>query len=290
MRQLRLFDFDLPAKPANVASVPMRSPFRYPGGKTWFIPYVRKWLRQFQGNVDLIEPFAGGGIVSLTAGFENLARRVVMVERDEDIAAVWRTILGREAKWLVEQIVNFDLTPESVKTALEKYPTSIRQRAFTTILRNRLQHGGILAHGAGLIRNGENGKGLKSRWYPGTLRRRIMDIAEIRSKIYFMQSDGLEVIEKNATRDDVVFFIDPPYTKAGRRLYKYHEIEHEKLFDLAKNIVGDFLMTYDDAQPIEEIALRHGFVVERVLMKTTHHLKKYELVIGRDLEWLGSIQ
>ena len=26
----------------NVASVPQRSPFRYPGGKTWLIPIARK--------------------------------------------------------------------------------------------------------------------------------------------------------------------------------------------------------------------------------------------------------
>ena len=33
-----------PTEPVNVASVPQRSPFRYPGGKTWLVPYVRSWL------------------------------------------------------------------------------------------------------------------------------------------------------------------------------------------------------------------------------------------------------
>ena len=28
-----------PTEPVNVASVPHRSPFRYPGGKTWLVPY-----------------------------------------------------------------------------------------------------------------------------------------------------------------------------------------------------------------------------------------------------------
>ena len=28
----------------NVASVPQRSPFRYPGGKTWLVPRLRRWL------------------------------------------------------------------------------------------------------------------------------------------------------------------------------------------------------------------------------------------------------
>jgi len=27
------------------SSVPQRSPFRYPGGKTWLVPYIRDWFR-----------------------------------------------------------------------------------------------------------------------------------------------------------------------------------------------------------------------------------------------------
>jgi len=43
----------------NVASVPQRSPFRYPGGKTWLIPRIRQWLRSFKKKPELfIEPFS----------------------------------------------------------------------------------------------------------------------------------------------------------------------------------------------------------------------------------------
>ncbi|MDQ5908308.1 MAG: adenine methylase, partial [Pseudomonadota bacterium] len=60
-------------KPVNVASVPQRSPFRYPGGKTWFVPTFRKWIQSLDYKPDLlVEPFTGGGIISLTALFENL--------------------------------------------------------------------------------------------------------------------------------------------------------------------------------------------------------------------------
>ena len=50
----------------NVATVPQRSPLRYPGGKTWLVPHIREWLRQTTPDI-IIEPFAGGAIVSLTA-------------------------------------------------------------------------------------------------------------------------------------------------------------------------------------------------------------------------------
>jgi len=286
MGQLKLFDCEVLQEPVNVASVPMRSPFRYPGGKTWFIPFARRWLRSLEGQVELVEPFAGGGIVSLTACFDGLVKKAVMVEKDEDIAAVWKTILGDDRDWLIQQIISVEIELKNVHCLLQRRPHSTRERAFLTILRNRLNHGGILADGAGLIKQGESGKGLKSRWYPGTLKKRIADIAIIADRVEFIEGDGFEVMELNSARKDVVFFIDPPYTKAGRRLYKYHQIDHEHLFDIVKQIKGDFIVTYDDVPEIESMALQRNLDIEKVIMKTTHHLRKYELVIGRDLRWL----
>lgn len=155
------------SKPVNVASVPQRSLFRYPGGKTWLVPYIRSWLAGKSPTVGvLIEPFAGGGIVGLTAAFEGLAEHVVLVERDANVAAVWQTILGGQAKWLADQILNYKLDRETVTAALRTEPITQRERAFCVILRNCVQRGGIMAPGAGLVKTGENGRGLYSRWYP----------------------------------------------------------------------------------------------------------------------------
>lgn len=286
MTQLALFEDCKMQKPINVASVPMRSPFRYAGGKTWFVPYIRQWLKGKDSNIKFIEPFAGGGIISLTVAFENLADSILMVEKDEDVSAVWKAIFGNNYKWLVEEIVNFEVNAKNANEIISGKPKSVRRHAFQTILRNRLQHGGILAHGAGLLKNGENGKGLKSRWYPETLKKRIMNIQEVKHKIVFKEGDAFQVIRENKNNSKVVFFIDPPYTIAGRRLYKYFDIDHEKLFTSVSKVKGDFIMTYDDASEIEELSEKHGFQIERVIMKTTHHTTKYELVIGKDLNWL----
>ena len=278
------------AKIVNVASVPQRSPFRYPGGKTWLVPFIRKWLRSLSHKPSsFLEPFAGGGIVSLTVAFENLANQVVMVELDQDIAAVWQTILGGDAKWLGERIVSFDLTIESAKAELSGESEEIRDRAFRTILKNRVYHGGIMAHGSSMIRHGENGKGIKSRWYASTLQRRIEDISEVRQHIEFIEGNGLPVMEQFAKQKSVAVFIDPPYTaagkKAGSRLYRHSELDHERLFEIAASLRGDFLMTYDDADGVKEMAARHGFDTELIAMKNTHHAKMTELLIGKDLSW-----
>ncbi|MGH7194996.1 MAG: DNA adenine methylase, partial [Candidatus Saccharimonadales bacterium] len=78
----------------NVASVPHRSPFRYPGGKTWLVPHARRWLSNIRRSAEFAEPFAGGGIVGLSVLFEGLADRLTLFEIDKDIAAVWKTILN----------------------------------------------------------------------------------------------------------------------------------------------------------------------------------------------------
>jgi DNA adenine methylase len=274
----------------NVSSVPFRSPFRFPGGKTWLVPHIRQWLaHDIRGRIDFVEPFVGGAIVALTVAAEQLARRVIMVEKDPEIAAVWQTVLGGEAQWLADRIVDFRLTSESLRGVLGRRPKSTREIAFQTILRNRTFRGGILAARSSPLRNGERGRGILSRWYPQTLGERILSIARIADRISFIWGDGVEVIRRNAHRKTVVFFIDPPYTvggkKAGARLYTHSEIDHEELFDLASKVVGDVLMTYDDTSQVRALAKQYALDVAPVVMKNTHHAQLRELLIGRDLGW-----
>jgi DNA adenine methylase len=292
MFQLSLFDENnIESKITNIASVPNRSPFRYPGGKTWLVPQIRQWLRSLsQKPKTLIEPFVGGGIISLTAVFENLVDRATMVELDEQVAAVWQTIFNGGGEWLADQIVNFDLSVEAVTNLLSQEVTTSPEIALQTIIKNRINHGGIIAPGAGRLKKGEKGKGLKSRWYPETLEKRILDILSQQDKFDFIHGDGLKIIQQNMKSDHVVFFIDPPYThsgkKAGSRLYRYSQIDHEQLFVLAENLVGDFLMTYHDTEEVRNLAIKSGLQYKNVRMQNNHNQRQQELIIGKNLEWL----
>ncbi len=278
-------------KPVNVASVPQRSPFRYPGGKTWFVPTFRQWMaRMYPKPSILVEPFAGGGIISLTALFENLVERAVMVELDDEIAAVWESIVNGDAEWLANQILNFDLTQEAVIREIKKPPKSRKEKAFQSILKNRTLHGGILAEGSGFLKYGENGKGIRSRWYPATIAKRFLSLNHVAARIDFRCDDGLKVIQEFTERKDTVYFIDPPYTaggkKAGKRLYKHYDINHELLFRICESLKGDLLMTYDNAEEVKGMARRHGFQMRLIPMTNTHHATMEELVIGKDLSWM----
>ena len=269
----------------NVAAVPQRSPLRYPGGKTWLIPHVRTWLERIRPVPRrLVEPFAGGGIVSLTAVMENLVARCFMVELDHDVAAFWHAAL-RHGPELRKKIQRFKPTQNAVDQLSRKRPADVLEHGFRTLVLNRTRRGGVLASGAASIRQGENGKGVASRWYRDTLVKRLQAIADHADRINFCETDGMQFLDavlENCRRDTAVF-VDPPYTAGGkltgRRLYKHTELDHVRLFEILAKSRLNFLMTYDCNTEILSLARKHGFHTVQVTMKNAHHDWVPELII-----------
>ena len=273
----------LPA--VNVSQVPQRSPLRYPGGKSWLIPHVRAWLRQAKPKV-LIEPFAGGGTVSLTAVMEGLAGQAIMLERDHDVAAFWFAAL-RHGEELAERVRRFRVTRETVEQLEEGPVNDVIDHGFRTLVLNRTRNAGILAPGASLTRQGENGKGVQSRWYPGTLADRIEAVRAHAHRISFCEADAMTILEglMKGWGKEAALFVDPPYTaggkSAGSRLYAHHVIDHAGLFRAMAAGTPDFLMTYDRAPEAIGLVRRHGFAGVTVRPQNAHNAKVAELVITR---------
>jgi DNA adenine methylase len=275
------------AKPINVAQVRQLSPLRYPGGKTWLVPEVRNWLLLAKRKPTVfVEPFAGGAMAGLTVAAEDLADRVFLGELDEDVAALWETIFQgtpADVRWLSQSIKSFIVNLTNVRQVIGSEPEVMRARAFRTIVKNRMQRGGIMAAGAGLVKSGEAGRGLHSRWYPETLATRIDAIHGLRDRITFEHGDAFDIIGRFAQDANAYFFIDPPYTaggkKAGNRLYTHNEVDHEGLFALMSKVRGSAMLTYDDAPEVRKLAKRYGFRIVEVPMKNTHHAIIRELLI-----------
>ena len=199
----------------NVSTVPQRSPLRYPGGKTWLVPHIREWLARTEPAV-LVEPFAGGGIVSLTAVMEGLVDRCIMIEIDHDVAAFWHVVL-RDGTTLAERVRQFGLTRERVNKLASRGPRGLVEHGMRTLVLNRTRKSGILAPGASFTKNGENGKGIQSRWYPETLAERLVAIEEHADKITFCEADGMQLLEPliHGWGRSAAVFLDPPYTAGG---------------------------------------------------------------------------
>ena len=96
-----------------------------------FQPFGIGWRRFILKPSILVEPFAGGGIISLTALFENLAERVVMVELDDEIAAVWQSVVNGDAEWLANRILAFHLTKETVIQEITKTSEDTKRKSIS---------------------------------------------------------------------------------------------------------------------------------------------------------------
>ena len=274
----------LPA--VNVSQVPQRSPLRYPGGKTWLIPHIRAWLAMTGPPQMLIEPFAGGAIVTLTAIMEGLAERSILIEIDRDVAAFWHAALNHGAT-LAERVRRFSPTRERVHELERSAAENVVERGFRTLVLNRTRKSGILAPGASLTRSGENGKGILSRWYPDTLAARLAAISEHAGRITFREADSMQLLDPLLRRwgRSVAVFVDPPYTaggkRAGSRLYAHYDLDHERLFRILARHQANVLMTYDCSPEIVRLVTRYGFHAVQVRMKNAHHNRLPELVITR---------
>ncbi|MBI5938281.1 MAG: DNA adenine methylase [Betaproteobacteria bacterium] len=269
----------------NTASVPHYSPFRYPGGKSWLSGIFRQWLAG-SGSSVLYEPFAGGGSMSLLAVIENFIPRAVLFEKDAAVAAVWKTILSSDAHWLIDRILKFRISIDSVNDVLMTKTRTTRTLAFQTIVKNRCRRGGVIAGGAGLIVRGERGNGIKSRWYPETLAKRIQLIYEHRERLEIREDDAFRYLPKLLKSKSSRLFLDPPYTKlmtpGVKPLYLHCRLNHERLCEMLARSEADYLLTYDDTSFTRQLLEDCGLPFYPVDMMNSNAVMKRELLVSND--------
>lgn len=236
-----------------------------------------------------MEPFAGGASVTLAAVGEGLVDAGILYETDPQVAAVWETIIHGNVEALMVRIATFDCTLTRVTELLATQPTDTADLAFQTIVRNRVQRGGILAPGAGLMKAGEKGKGIASRWYPETLVNRITHIASFRERLTFHATDGVGALQDYIHSPTTALFLDPPYTagsqKPGQRLYTAHRLDHDELFQVGASAKGPVLLTYNNTPDVQALAEDAGLVTRPIAMRNAHNAKQTELLIAKDFSW-----
>lgn len=265
----------------NVRPVTMRflSPFRYPGGKSWLIPEVKRWVGDSKPN--FVEPFCGGASVSLELVKSDLVLSAVIADKDKRVISVFSSALYWPDQ-LCSEISKFKPTLENVKRVLRGRPSSRSRLAFRALVANRFSCGGIMAPGAGLIGRGERGRGLASRWYPETLCARIREIRGMRDSLMAVCADFSTTLFFYGSMAGAHWFIDPPYRTAGRRLYMHHKVSIGQLFRDTHLIAGRIMMTLEDTSEALRLAREHKFGVREIKMKSNHHATKTELILTRE--------
>lgn len=236
----------------------IRSPLRYPGGKSAFYPYFSALMEQ-NGlkSRRYFEPFAGGSGVALGLLSLNTASEAILNDADYHIYCFWTSVLNENERFL-ERIQNVALSikewykQRKIYYKPEKY--SIFEIGFSTFYLNRCNRSGILAK-AGPI-GGYKQKGewrLDARFNKDDLMTRIEDVGKLKDRLFIENMDAIVFLKKclprGQGRENVFVYIDPPYVSAGDRLYLnyYSDNDHRKLAGyLLKQTNLNWVVTYDD--------------------------------------------
>ena len=142
-----------------------------------------------------------------------------------------------------------------------------------------------MAPGAGWLKRGEGDKGIHSRWYPETLAKRIETVHALRSKITFIQDDGMKILQQFSAIPNTVAFVDPPYVAKGRgaglRLYSHYDVDCHRLFAIVRDFKGPVVMTYHRSEIVQREARAAGIQCRTVNMHTAHTVSKRQLILHK---------
>jgi DNA adenine methylase len=235
----------------------------------------------------LVEAFAGGAGVGLTALSTGLINHLTLVELDPDVANLWQVVFSDSGEDLAAYISTVT-TPASAHRIMQLPCVDKLDRALHTLIHNRLSFNGIRAAGAGMLGTPNGAPASSWSFNPATLARRIRAPTAHRVDVTVIHDDALAVLPSFATAKGTAFYLDPPYSAAGNfasRLYPYWRLNHERLMKVASGLEGPFLLSHQDAPVVHRLASKYGFGLAEV----TPVPKTRELLMSRDLRWLKEV-
>lgn len=242
------------------------SPFRYPGGKGFMSAFLKQRMAKLDSASQrvLAEPFCGGAGAALILLADGDTDAVMLNDADLRIFSAWKAML-EEPERFVAMLRNVSLNMSEwyhhrdlvAGFSESDYDFDV---GFSTFYMNRTTRSGIILKAGPIGGYDQRGKWkLDARFNIERLSNQILWLAKNKSKIQLSNADALAFIDRarrKPTSDNTLFFIDPPYVKAGGRLYLdgMSEAKHVALSDiLTSGTVKNWVLTYDDAPLIRQL-------------------------------------
>lgn len=266
----------------------MLSPLRYPGGKSDFAPTAFEIIKQCGlTGYPLVEPYAGSAAVSISLLDSGLISKATLVERDPLIYSFWRSLIEHTDE-LIERFLDTPITIKNWKKlrpllAVEN-PTdkNLVDLGLAGLFFNRANFSGILHAGPIGGMNQASAYAIDCRTNKDELVVRMLSIATLANKLSVHFGDAIDVINKYKSRDDVLFYVDPPYFSKGELLYRHHYKigEHKGLAKSLAQAKFPWFLSYDNHHVIE--FLYEDFHIKRVKFQYSAHSPKNheELVVS----------
>jgi len=257
------------------------SPLRYPGGKTQFYP---KLVDIFTDNdigqdYTYLEPFAGGSGVALRLLADKKVSKIILNDKDPAIFSFWNDVLNA-APLFIQKIEETPVTINEWNKQRKIYSgcKPSFELGFAAFFLNRTNRSGIIfADPIGGLDQSGNYK-IDCRFNKKKLEEKINFIYAHRDQIDLDCLEACDFIEKRKGLSKSFWFIDPPYYKKGKQLYRnyYGEDGHKNLsHSIMNNLFYEkWILTYDVCDEIQY--LYRGFQHIEIPINYTVETKRKE--------------
>jgi len=229
----------------------IKSPLRYPGGKSKAIDSISKLIPEFN---EFREPFVGGGSVFVYLKQKFPLKTFWVNDIYENLYHFWNECKDNP-NGLIESILEFREKYSDGKelhkfllSNIDNFDSLKKAAAFFVF--NRITFSGTSESG------GFSNAAFHKRFTPSSIER-VKSLSKILSGTKVTNFDYEEVI--SASGKDVFLFLDPPYFSATKSaLYgkngNLHKIfDHVRFADVMKNTSHKWLITYDDSDYIKDL-------------------------------------
>lgn len=229
----------------------LKSPLRYPGGKSKAIKSIAPLIPDFE---EYREPFLGGGSVFVYTKQLHPRKKFWVNDLYKELSVLWK-MAKKDIDGLIEQINDwkdeFEVGKELYRFVLKKLKEgSDVEIAAAFFILNRITFSGTSESG------GYSEQAFKKRFTDSSIYR-LLNLKPILKKVKITNWDFQRVIKKEGK--DVFIFLDPPYYSATKsKLYgkngnMHKGFEHERFAEVVKNSPHKWLITYDDCEYIRDL-------------------------------------
>lgn len=257
------------------------SPLRYPGGKTQF---YQKLLEVFLDNgitndYTYLEPFAGGAGLALKLLADGKVSKIFLNDKDPAIFSFWDDALNA-TDLFIQKIQETPVTIDEWKKQRKIYSKGIPsfELGFAAFFLNRTNRSGIVFADpiGGLDQSGHYKIGC--RFNKKKLIEKVNFLHDHKDQIELDCLEACDFINKRKGMEKSFWFIDPPYYKKGKQLYRnyYGDEGHQELaHSITQNLFYEkWILTYDVCDEIKYIY--RGFQYVEVPINYTVETKRKE--------------
>jgi DNA adenine methylase len=229
----------------------IKSPLRYPGGKSRAVETIAKLLPDFD---EFREPFLGGGSVFVYVKQRFPNKKFWVNDLYSELYKFW-VMTQKDVNTLIDKVnewrENYPIGKELFQF-LNKNLTNFNdlEKAAAFFIFNRVTFSGTTLSG------GYSESAFKGRFTESSIKR-LNDLATVINGSTITNHDYEELVKQEG--ENVFIFLDPPYYSAtksalyGKNGNLHKSFDHKRFAENMKNCKHKWLITYDDSDYIRNL-------------------------------------